>query len=81
LRDAGVWTVGLDAAAGESLFDLRVADEPLALVLGSEGTGLSRLVAERCDALVSLPMRGVLGSLNVSSAAAAALYEITRRRG
>jgi len=81
LQKAGIWTVGLDASAGDSLFDLRVADEPLAIVLGSEGAGLSRLVAQRCDTVVSLPLRGVLGSLNVASAAAVACFEIVRRRG
>ncbi|MGI9601135.1 MAG: 23S rRNA (guanosine(2251)-2'-O)-methyltransferase RlmB [Acidimicrobiales bacterium] len=80
LTAARIWTVGLDASSGDSLFDLEVADEPLALVLGSEGSGVSRLVAKRCDALVSLPMHGVLGSLNVASAAAVALYEVVRRR-
>jgi 23S rRNA (guanosine2251-2'-O)-methyltransferase len=80
MRTAGVWTVGLDAGAGESLFDLTVGTEPVALVLGAEGSGLSRLVRERCDVLVGIPQRGVLPSLNVAAAGAVACYEVARRR-
>jgi len=81
LRRAGVWVVGLDDSATKSLFELGdTASEPIALVLGAEGSGLSRLVRERCDVLVSIPMRGRLSSLNVSAAAALACYEVTRRR-
>ena len=80
LRDAGVWTVGLDAAGDSPLHELRVADEPVALVLGAEGPGLSRLVRQRCDTVVSIPLQGVLDSLNVSAAAAVACFEIARRR-
>jgi len=80
LTKRGIWTVGLDSGGDRSLFDLTVADEPVALVLGAEGPGLSRLVRERCDTVVSIPVLGVLDSLNVSNAAAVACYEITRRR-
>ena len=76
-----IWTVGLDASAGQSLFDLQLAAEPVALVLGAEGAGLSKLVRERCDVLVSIPLRGMLASLNVGVAGALACYEIARRRG
>jgi 23S rRNA (guanosine2251-2'-O)-methyltransferase len=76
-----VWVVGLDDAAERSLFDLGdLATEPLALVLGAEGAGLSRLTRERCDLLVSIPMLGRLSSLNVSAAAALACFEVARRR-
>ena len=80
LRDLGVWVVGLDGAADESLFDLGLAAEPVALVLGSEGKGLSRLVAQRCDSVVSIPLHGALGSLNVGAAGTLACYEVARRR-
>jgi len=81
MRDAGIWVVGLDDAADRSLFDLGdLAKEGICLVLGAEGAGLSRLVRERCDLIVSIPMRGRLSSLNVSAAAALATYEVTRHR-
>ncbi len=79
-KRAGRWTVGLDADADRSLFDLDLADQPLVLVLGSEGRGLARLTSARCDVLVSIPMRGLIASLNVSAAAALACHEIARRR-
>jgi 23S rRNA (guanosine2251-2'-O)-methyltransferase len=78
---ARVWVVGLDDAADRSLFDLDdLAREPLVLVLGAEGAGLSRLTRERCDMVVSIPMLGRLSSLNVSAAAALACFEVVRRR-
>jgi 23S rRNA (guanosine2251-2'-O)-methyltransferase len=80
LRKAGVHVVGLDGAAPTSLYDLVGGDGPVCLVLGAEGRGLSRLVRERCDEVVAIPMAGVLGSLNVSAAAALACFEIARRR-
>ena len=69
---AGVWCVGLDGGGDRSLFDLEVADQPLVLVLGAEGRGISRLTRARCDVIVSIPMRGRIESLNVSAAAAVA---------
>jgi 23S rRNA (guanosine2251-2'-O)-methyltransferase len=83
LKDRGVWTVGLDADAENSLFDpaaLNVATEPVAIVLGAEGSGLSRLVRQRCDVIASIPQLGRIESLNVSAAGALALYEVARRR-
>jgi 23S rRNA (guanosine2251-2'-O)-methyltransferase len=81
IREAGIWVVGLDDAADRSLFELGdLAAEAICLVLGAEGPGLSRLVRERCDLTVSIPMRGRLSSLNVSTAAALAVYEIARHR-
>lgn len=80
-RAAGVWTVGLDERAGASLWaDFAVATEPVALVLGAEGGGLSRLARERCELLVSVPMAGPLASLNVAAAATLACFEVARRR-
>ena len=81
MKDAGIWVVGLDDDADRSLFELGdLAAEGICLVLGAEGAGLSRLVRERCDMVVSIPMRGRLSSLNVTAAAALACYEVTRAR-
>jgi 23S rRNA (guanosine2251-2'-O)-methyltransferase len=79
LKDAGVWTVGLAAEAGEP-YDAIDFTEPTAVVLGAEGQGLRRLVRESCDRLASIPMRGHVGSLNVSAAAAVVLFEALRQR-
>lgn len=80
LAKAGVWTVGLDAGSPRSVFGLEVADRPLALVLGGEGRGLSRLTRARCDLLASIPQAGSVASLNVSAAAAVASFEVLRAR-
>jgi 23S rRNA (guanosine2251-2'-O)-methyltransferase len=77
---AGVWSVGLDGRGTTSVHDLAVADQPLVLVLGAEGRGLSRLARTRCDVLASIPMHGHIESLNVGAAAAIACAEIARRR-
>jgi 23S rRNA (guanosine2251-2'-O)-methyltransferase len=80
LKAAGVWVIGLDMGGDTDLFDLEVADQPVCLVMGAEGKGLSRLVRERCDAVASIPLLGELSSLNVSAAGALACFEVTRRR-
>ncbi|CAB4540073.1 unannotated protein [freshwater metagenome] len=81
MRELGIWVVGLDDAADKSLFDLGdLATEGICLVVGAEGAGLSRLVRERCDLIVSIPMKGRLSSLNVSVAASLATYEVARHR-
>ena len=79
LKDAGVWTVGLagDAPKRYDEIDLTL---PTAIVVGAEGTGLRRLVRERCDWLVSIPMGGHVQSLNVSVATGIALFEAVRQR-
>ena len=79
LKDAGVWTVGLagDAAKRYDEIDYTL---PTAIVLGAEGAGLRRLVRERCDWLVSVPMRGHVQSLNVSVTAGITLFEALRQR-
>ncbi len=79
-QQAGCMVVGLAADGDVSLPDLDLADGPLVVVVGSEGGGLSRLVAETCDQLVSIPMAARLESLNAGVAASVALYEIARRR-
>ena len=81
LSDHDVWSVGLDVAGERSLFDLELATEAVVLVLGAEGHGLARLVRQRCDTIVSIPLAGRLDSLNVSAAAAVACFEVARRRG
>jgi 23S rRNA (guanosine2251-2'-O)-methyltransferase len=80
LKEAGVWAVGL---AGEAATPYDAIDftTPTAVVLGAEGTGLRRLVRERCDHLASIPIRGHVGSLNVSVAAGIVLFEALRQRG
>jgi 23S rRNA (guanosine2251-2'-O)-methyltransferase len=80
-QDAGCMVVGLAADGDVSLPDLDLADGPLVVVVGSEDAGLSRLVAETCDQLVSIPMAGQLESLNAGVAASIALYAISRARG
>ena len=77
LKAAGFWCCGLDESAAEPLAALDLGPKA-ALVLGSEGGGLRRLVRERCDYLARLPTRPPLSSLNVSNAAAVALYEMAR---
>ena len=79
LKELGVWSVGLDAGDHES-FDAIDLTLPTALVLGAEGTGMRRLVKERCDRLASIPMCGHVQSLNVSVAAGIALFEAVRQR-
>lgn len=79
LKEAGFWSLGLEEDAPASLAALDLP-ERIALVLGAEGSGLRRLTRERCDFLAKLPTRGTLSSLNVSNAAAVALYELTRDR-
>jgi 23S rRNA (guanosine2251-2'-O)-methyltransferase len=79
-RDAGCVIVGLAADGDVSLDDLEVAVDPLVLVVGSEGKGLSRLVGETCDVRVSIPMHAATESLNAGMAAAIVLHEVARRR-
>jgi 23S rRNA (guanosine2251-2'-O)-methyltransferase len=80
LQASGIWTIGLDGTADASLFTLELADEPVCIVVGSEGTGLHRLVRDSCDLLVHIPMSGQIESLNASVAGALALFEVHRRR-
>jgi 23S rRNA (guanosine2251-2'-O)-methyltransferase len=78
--EAGLMIAGLDGAGELDLDDLELATGPLVLVVGAEGKGLSRLVAERCDVLVRIPLAGHVESLNASVAAGVSLAEIARRR-
>ncbi|HSH97705.1 MAG: 23S rRNA (guanosine(2251)-2'-O)-methyltransferase RlmB [Methylophilaceae bacterium] len=79
LKEAGVWIIGAAAEAENDLFTTKF-EGPVALVLGAEGTGLRRMTAETCDALVSIPMFGSVESLNVSVASGICLYEARRQR-
>jgi 23S rRNA (guanosine2251-2'-O)-methyltransferase len=81
LRGLGLWIVGLDGSAERSIFGHELLAEPVALVVGGEGAGLARLVAERCDTLVRIPMVGATESLNASIATAIAVFEVARVRG
>ena len=79
-RDAGVFVAGLDAAGDTPVRDLDLATAPLALVIGSEGRGLSRIVAQACDVLVRIPIAARTESLNAGVAAGIALYEVAAVR-
>lgn len=80
LARLGLWTVGLDADGSTSLFGLDLLTEPVAVVVGEEGGGLSRLVRDRVDVVASIPMPGPTESLNASVAAALAAFEVMRVR-
>ena len=79
LKDEGVWVFGTAAQGNTSLYKADLKG-PAAIVIGSEGDGMSRLVAENCDFTVSIPMFGKINSLNASAAAAVLLYEAVRQR-
>lgn len=80
LKRAQMWLVGLEDMYGAQRYTTIDLTVPLGLVIGSEGEGLRRLVRERCDMLASLPMRGVINSLNAAVAGSIALYEVLRQR-
>jgi 23S rRNA (guanosine2251-2'-O)-methyltransferase len=80
LKEREIWIVGTDDQAEHSIYGAKLTG-PLAIVLGAEGTGLRRLTRESCDLLVSIPMRGIVESLNVSVATGVLLYEAVRQRG
>jgi 23S rRNA (guanosine2251-2'-O)-methyltransferase len=81
LRRRGLWIVGLAADGEDSIYDVGVLTEPVAVVLGSEGKGMSRLAGQRADVIARFPLAGGVESLNVSVAAALAAFEVSRRRG
>jgi 23S rRNA (guanosine2251-2'-O)-methyltransferase len=80
LKAAGIWVAGVEGRPDAQDYRAAQLDLPLALVLGSEGEGMRRLVAERCDMLLRIPMRGRVSSLNVSVAGALALYRAWHAR-
>jgi 23S rRNA (guanosine2251-2'-O)-methyltransferase len=79
LKELGLWVIGVEGGA-ESIYSDFDMNVPLALIFGSEGKGIRRLVRERCDKIVSIPLRGHLTSLNVSVAAGVVLFEVLRQR-
>ena len=79
-RDAGLYVVGLDGEATDDLGGVDLLTDPVVLVVGSEGKGLSRLVRETCDAVAAIPISSAAESLNAAVAAGIALYEVARRR-
>lgn len=79
MQENGVWVVGMDEG-GDSRLDELDLTQPTCLVLGAEGTGLSRLVRDRCDVVAAIALRGRLNSLNVSAAGAVACFEAARQR-
>ena len=79
LKDKGVWIFGTDAEGDRALWQADLRDAA-AIVIGSEGKGMSRLMKESCDFLLSIPMRGRVNSLNASAAAAVVMYEAVRQR-
>jgi 23S rRNA (guanosine2251-2'-O)-methyltransferase len=80
LQKQGVWVVGVEDDAKSQYYDQTDLNMPLALVLGSEGSGMARLTRERCDFLVKLPMEGQIHSLNVAVAGSVVLYQALRDR-
>jgi len=80
LKKRGIWIIGADAG-GDNVFTKCDMKGRIALALGGEGKGLGRLVRENCDFVVSIPMKGKIGSLNVSVAASVMMYEALRQRG
>jgi 23S rRNA (guanosine2251-2'-O)-methyltransferase len=81
LQRLGIWTLGLDPRAEDSLFGLPLLTEPVAIVVGGEGSGLSPLVRQKLEAAASIPLQGAVESLNAGIAAALAAFEVMRVRG
>ncbi len=79
LKEKGYWIAGADSVSGDMLFSADMKG-PLAVVIGGEGTGIGRLVRQKCDFIVNIPMKGHISSLNTSAAAAVVLYEALRQR-
>jgi len=79
LKEAGVWVAGTDVSAAQDVYGMKF-DMPLAIVIGNESKGMGRLIKEKCDFLVKLPMLGQLNSLNASVAAGVLMYEVVRQR-
>jgi 23S rRNA (guanosine2251-2'-O)-methyltransferase len=81
LKEDGCWVTGLSLAPSAQAYDKADYTSKCVLVVGAEGKGLSRLVSERFDALVRIPLHGRVASLNAASASAVVLFEVARRLG
>lgn len=79
LKEQNIWVVGTDASGEKPFYDMDLKG-PIALVIGSEGEGMGKLVGEKCDFIVNLPMKGEISSLNAAVAGAIVMYEILRQR-
>lgn len=79
LKSAGVWVIGIESDAPHDIYSFDV-DRDMAIVIGSEGKGIRRLVKERCDICLSIPMKGKISSLNASVAGGISLFEVMRKR-
>jgi 23S rRNA (guanosine2251-2'-O)-methyltransferase len=79
LKERGLWIYGADMEGDRYIYDEKY-DVPVGLVIGSEGSGIGRLVKEKCDILVKIPMKGKINSLNASNAASIIIYEIMKQR-
>ncbi|MFD0716785.1 23S rRNA (guanosine(2251)-2'-O)-methyltransferase RlmB [Paenibacillus sp. GCM10027626] len=81
LKEAGIWIAGADVGADQDVYAGKTSfDMPLAIVIGNESKGIGRLIREKCDFLIKLPMHGQLNSLNASVAAGVLMYEVVRQR-
>ena len=79
LKEAGLWIIGIEAGSSQDIYSFDMNTD-LAVVIGSEGKGIRRLVKERCDVCLSIPMKGAISSLNASVAGGIALFEVLRKR-
>ncbi|MFD1776473.1 23S rRNA (guanosine(2251)-2'-O)-methyltransferase RlmB [Paenibacillus rhizophilus] len=80
LKELGIWVVGTDVDTDQDLFGSDIFTGPVAVVIGNESKGMGRLIREKCDILLKLPMLGRINSLNASVAAGVIMYEVLRRR-
>jgi len=79
LKDEGVWIAGIEASFGKTIYNTEL-DGDIALVIGSEGSGMRRLIRQECDYRVSIPMKGRINSMNAAQAGAVALFEVRRQK-
>ena len=79
LKENGLWIIGTDAKAEKYYYEQDLTG-PIALIIGSEGFGMNRLVSKNCDILIKIPMRGKITSLNASVSAGIVIYEILKQR-